>query len=132
MHGLTPLPRLKDQNILKISEIVDSETDFNSGLIIDFLGWENTYFIALDASLRPKQIIFMPGETHNILPLNDCYKILSERENGIILISKNSKLDEILLDKSSSVSIELNKNHYIDSIYSDSKYKIIKWRKKIN
>ncbi len=130
MHGLTPLPRLKNQDIVKISKVVKQELESDSGLILDFLNWENSYFIALDAAIRPKQIIFMPGEKHAELPIHDCIRILNERGNGVIVILKNSELDKMVMDEKSPISILMNEKHHSVSIFDDAEFRMIKWKKK--
>ena len=87
-----PLPRLKDQSAVKISEIIKENTGNESCIILDFVGWDNTYFIALQSRLPQEKIVICEGATNSILPLQEIDKKITHYNNGILLLKKGSEL----------------------------------------
>lgn len=129
MNGITPLPRLKDQSVVEFSHAVQQELKKESGLIIDFLGWENSYYIALDAGLRPKQIIFITGEKNAEIPYQDCYQILQNQSEGIIVLKTGSELDKMIQERDSKIIPLQSEELKIEVLSSTPERKILQWKK---
>jgi 4-amino-4-deoxy-L-arabinose transferase-like glycosyltransferase len=132
MNGITPFPRLKDQQVVKISSYIKQEINSQSGLIIDFWGWENSYYIALDAGIRPKQIVFILGEKNAKFPMRDCVNLIKDQITGVILIVKESVLDKTLKDVNSELSKIIASTHSEITLDEREDIRILKWKRNYN
>jgi len=99
---ISPLPRLENQNTDKISQTIRKELNPQSGLIIDFLDWEPTYYIALHSTLAPENIYILSGDDKTKIQAEEINSILQNHSQGIIFLVKNSVLwqNAGIMDKS--------------------------------
>jgi len=88
---IKPIPRLKDQSGAKIAKIVKDNISKESFLIIDFIGWENSYFIAENSMVPPENILIVEGARNSVVPLETIKQIITEKES-IVLLKRNSVL----------------------------------------
>ncbi len=90
--GIIPLPRLENQKIVKLAENVRENIRPNELCIVDFIGWQNTWFIGLKAA----------SESHNLLMIDSnvasAQHIISllEKEPALILVKSGSALDAFI------------------------------------
>jgi len=96
--GIIPLPRLQDQSGAIINELIKKNTDKGSFLILDFTGWENTYFIALESKLPHDNILITGGTKNSDVPLLEIENKIKGYDHGIILLKRNSVLYAELAD----------------------------------
>ncbi|MBL4754092.1 MAG: glycosyltransferase family 39 protein [Flavobacteriales bacterium] len=129
--GVTPLPRLKNQDIVKIAQITNNQTDEESSLILDFIGWDKTYFIALNSGQPKRNITIAEGTKNKALMLNNIKNNLERFDQGIILLEHQSKLSK-LLGESVDLSLCTDKNFQFTTaaIYNDKRYTLYKWWRK--
>lgn len=114
-----PLPRLGEQSSVTIIEKIKTNTNSNSSLIIDFIGWDKSYFIALQSQLDKNDIVIIEGAKHSKIPKNNVLQKLNNYSNGLILLKRNSELQKF---------INLPKiNITTKEIYKDEEVSVIKW-----
>jgi len=101
MNNITPLPRLSDQDGAKVAGIIKKDINNQSGLIIDFWGWENTYYLGLQSNLPTHNIYILNGANSNILQPDDVNVVINTHSQGIILLVKKSLLwqNAVITDK---------------------------------
>lgn len=117
--GVKPIPRLGDQYPTKIVALIKENTTENSCLILDFIGWDNTYFIALQSKLPLKQIVIIEGAKNSSLPLQQLEDKISTYPKGILLVRKNSELEQQII-----------KYHLLTSIlYQNKEILLLQWKK---
>lgn len=92
LSNITPLPRLTDQNAEKVSKIINKKLTPESGLLIDFWGWGNTYYIGLQSKLSPQNINMTSGDDANKIQSGNINAIIYKHPQGIIIVVKNSLL----------------------------------------
>jgi len=90
--GITPIPRLKDQQKAKFINEVNAVLKPNNVLIIDFVGWDYSYYYALRTDLKRSNIILVEDAALSPPPIELIDKILSENKTVYILSNKESNL----------------------------------------
>jgi len=95
-NGVTPVPRLHDQSIVTVAELIEKNTDQNAGVILDFIGWDGTYFIALNSGLPRGNMVILEGAKNSVIPTDQIKSILNRFESGILLLAHRSNLSEVL------------------------------------
>ncbi len=127
-NGIIPLPRLEDQSNVRISEIINKNILPTSCLIIDFIGWDNTYYLALRTNLPNEQIVITEGAKHSKIPLEIIRKKFIKHNEGIILLNKNSKLFKELSPNNFNIE-----NHQINfsKLYQKGDVILFSWSKDI-
>lgn len=114
-----PLPRLGEQSAVSILTKIKANTTENSSLIIDFIGWDKSYFIALQSQVNKKNILLIEGAKYSTIPLDMAQQKLSNYSNGIILLKKSSNLQKAL---------KLNEHNITsENIYEDEAVIVLKW-----
>lgn len=130
--AIKPLPRLKDQSANNISDIIRANITSVSCLIIDFIGWENTYYIALNSGINSGNIIILPNDENNneFISSADISSAIDKYEKGIIIFHSDSKLFYKSAFKEGLLAFDFYPAIVIaEKIYSDKKCVILKWRK---
>jgi 4-amino-4-deoxy-L-arabinose transferase-like glycosyltransferase len=125
--GVIPLPRLGDQTNVIISQVIKENSTNESCLILDFIGWDNTYYISLHSGLKQKNIVITEGAKNSKLPLQDIKNKLEEYEKGIILLKKESELFNLLSPSSSFYND--NKKLQLEKIYQSKENVLFLWEK---
>ncbi len=90
-HSMEAIPRLSDQKYALYSKEINQKLTKKSGLILDFISWENTFFLAQNSQLSPKQIFIFDGSKHGAIYKENLVKILQKHPNGVILLKCFSK-----------------------------------------
>jgi len=125
--GVKPVPRLKHQSGATMAQVVQNNVEPESTLILDFIGWENTYFIALQSGLQREQIVIVGGAKNEVLPIEGINQKMREASDGVVLLKKGSPLYEKLsvnegrelLIKGAEVAGEL--------LYEDDSVVLLRW-----
>jgi hypothetical protein len=60
--GTSPLPRLKNQPVKQLTPFLQETAQKDSKLIIDFIGWEDTWYIGLHSGFDPEDILMLGNE----------------------------------------------------------------------
>lgn len=90
------VPHLYDNNAHQINTILKSELKPTDGLILDFCGWEASFFLALDANLPFNQILLMEGAKNGINTTEQLFDFINEYPEGVILIQNESRIDGLV------------------------------------
>lgn len=96
--GVIPLPRLEDQSGVEISQLIKNNTNEKSCLILDFVGWDNTYFIALNSEIPQECMVITEGAKNSEVNYQETNNKIDCFENGIILLKIDSELYHHLMD----------------------------------
>lgn len=91
MGGISPVPRLKNQEMVEAKRSFENKLNENTGLLIDFIGWEESYYLGLNSGISPKQIYFVNGEINSSDHSNEIKSHLNRYPENIIILKKNSE-----------------------------------------
>ena len=105
--GITPVPRLKDQQKAKFIDNINNLLQPNDRLIIDFIGWDYSYYYLLRTNLNRSNILIVEDPNVAELPVEEIENILSENENVYIIENKHSELNKLLNTKKNLTNISL-------------------------
>ena len=96
--GARAIPRLLKNEGIEINNIVKSNVNSKSGLILDYWGWENTYCIAFMSDLPKSHIVLLDQNNDLNDVLNEAKRIVTIYNNGFILICNDGRFkDDIIL-----------------------------------
>jgi hypothetical protein len=93
MNGIAPIPRLKNREIVEAVEKCNSMVMPNQGVLIDFMGWDNSYYsllysesdntILIDDSMTKSQTLeLVKGEL--------------SKNSLLIVLKSGNQLDQVL------------------------------------
>lgn len=118
------VPHLYDTNAHEINTILKSELKATDGLIIDFCGWEASFFLALDANLPFNQILLMEGAKNGINTTEQIFDFIHQFPEGIILIQNESRIDGLVSVSGNCLqSLDHSKQVFIKKIFNgDGRY----------
>ncbi|UTW63915.1 glycosyltransferase family 39 protein [bacterium SCSIO 12741] len=98
LEQTTAIPRLKSGKVRPwVQKLQAQRLENPNGLILDFMGWEETYHLAFTSGWHPDNILLIPGGWEGDFN-PDAFKYFFDRSNnlsGTLLIQKNSKFDEL-------------------------------------
>ena len=86
-----PLPTLHDKEVPLVTEALNKhllDTDF---LILDYFGWDKTYFMALRSKVKP---FIVHGAKYGEIDFDHLDNALSANPSGLIVLHYNGKLQE--------------------------------------
>ncbi|RLD45185.1 MAG: hypothetical protein DRI89_01865 [Bacteroidetes bacterium] len=132
-YDIYAVPCLKDQGVVDLVELINSKTEDpqQEGLVVDFIGWENTYFLALKTDIIFRNIFQVNGAEHEKVNLKILKKVLLKNKEGFLLKNNNdSKLEEYLMQKNDSLIVveKANLQLQIKPIYSDEKMTLYQYK----
>ena len=89
-------PRIKDKETMNLLESIQTETSKgdSKSLILDFIGWDKTYFIRLRSGVAPDDAFLVNGAKYGKVYPGELAKKIEKNETGIIVKKHHSKLDE--------------------------------------
>lgn len=133
-RDMLSIPRLKDQGMVDLVELINSKTEDpqNEGLVLDFIGWQNTYYLSLKSDIVPENIFRVNGAVHGKVYFKFLKRVFVNNDEGFLLKRKNkkSKLDEFLVQLNDSV-IAIEKTTmqlHLKEIYTDDKVKLYRYK----
>jgi len=96
-NGIEAIPRLeRSTEVLNVSEVISEQIDNgDGGLILDFLSWEDTFYIALMSRLHPDRIFIFPGLRHQELDLKRLEEFIDHYGTGVLLLKKGSQYPDV-------------------------------------
>ncbi len=97
--GSKPIPRLKNQPIKQIVTKVSTSTSADTRLIVDFIGWEDTWYTGLHSGAAPAHIMMFGGENLPDFPAGRLEEVLQPKGNVIIIVKDHSPLRNYLQEK---------------------------------
>jgi 4-amino-4-deoxy-L-arabinose transferase-like glycosyltransferase len=127
--GVMPLPRLHNQDIKIMAQTVNDKVDGSSGLVLDFIGWDNTYYIALNSGLSQSNIIIAKTTKNTPLLVDDIKHNLINFDHGVIVLEENSTLSKLVgpdvnLSKIASDGLQFETTE----IYNGPEYRLYDWK----
>jgi 4-amino-4-deoxy-L-arabinose transferase-like glycosyltransferase len=120
---IKPVPRLQNQAFVGISEIINKNISPKSYLVIDNVGWNNTFYLALHSRLPQTNTVLTGDAKNSYFPIKEIRQKLYGQNEGVLLLKKNSEIYNTLYqnDLRSACNRKL-----IKEIYSDDKILILK------
>lgn len=92
------VPRLKDERPREIVNQLRSSGGKEYALILDFTGWQETYYVALNVGVDPGQIMILPGAKNEEINWVRVEQFLKRTQGlpGVILVKDGSSFDQYL------------------------------------
>lgn len=102
-----PIPVLENEEAREVLSLIKSNCQ-NCPLILDFMDWQSTYFIALNAENEPTKVLIMPGTVHERINWERVDEYLGEKGNtqGLLLLKNGSELSARVYEN--QIHTELN------------------------
>jgi len=90
-----PIPVMENDEARELLSLIKSNCP-NCPLILDFMDWQSTYFIALNAETNPTKVLIMPGTVHERINWTrvDAYFSEIEAQQGLLLLKNESELSK--------------------------------------
>ncbi|NOX48180.1 MAG: hypothetical protein GXO89_14500 [Chlorobi bacterium] len=128
--NVTPLPRLEDQSGVAISNVINKSLVEGPCLIIDFIGWQNTYFIALHSGLPQNEIVIVGGAKNSTIPIKGIHKIMESFDHGLIVLEKGSRLSRALgFDEDNCSFVFENYKYQTEMLLQKKEVLVMSWGK---
>lgn len=83
------IPLLQDENTEMLLAVINSNSKLDEGLLLDFFGWDKTYYLGLRAKNRA---FTAAGAKHGENEYDLLNRYLAERPEGLVLFSQFGKL----------------------------------------
>lgn len=130
-----PIPRLPDPEISNIEHIIKPLSNKDKGLIIDFLGWEESFYLALRAKgyhMENGNICIINGAANSNINFGDVRTILNRYNKGIIIVKKGSRFNRGLIENKPILYFKDIPDIYleINSIYKSELYEVYTYKRK--
>lgn len=121
--AIKPLPRLQNQSFVSISKLIGNNISPDSYLIIDNVGWNNTFYLALHSRLPNKNIVLMGDAMNSYIPSREIRQKLYGQQEGILLFSRHSAIYNSLYlnDLQNSCNGKV-----VKELYTDDKILVLK------
>lgn len=119
--GSAPIPRLKNQSVKQLVSELKTATYPGAKLVIDFIGWEDTWYTGLHSGAEPSDILMLGGEMHTTSQDKRVEQFLQLPGDRIIVVKDGSSLHNYLIENQILISSykELFRQGDI-SVYSSS------------
>jgi len=108
--GARPIPRLKTDDVEKISEQINTNLSAESGFICDFWNWQTTYFLPFSTGLPSQQIrIIEDGQSLQIVE-DKISSLIEKQPQGVILIHKEQPMHNLLITNDEEFALTVSGN----------------------
>jgi hypothetical protein len=108
-HEFEAVPQLHDADVDHLVASIKSNSRGKDGLIIDFFGWDRSYYVALRSGCD--SYLITSGGKHSTVGFDGINKYLTEHPEGLIILSRlGNVLDEAQL---SGTKLHLQKTNYV-------------------
>lgn len=125
-HEFEAVPFLYSEETDLLVASVNLNSKPNEGLVLDFFGWERTYYAALRIKTRG---IIMDGMHHSALSLESLDQYLSAYPSGLMVLGQKGKLLEEFVHQDSLFLIKsLGKPLSLTEVYSIQGVKLLRYR----
>jgi 4-amino-4-deoxy-L-arabinose transferase-like glycosyltransferase len=94
--GSSPIPRLKNQSVKQLVSEIKPVATPGSKLVIDFIGWEDTWFTGLHSGAEPPDILMLGGESYPPFSAERVAQFLLPAVDKIIVVKDGSSLQQYL------------------------------------
>lgn len=112
------IPEIKNKNVFTIRDKANEIIDENDGWIVDFDGWENTYYLAQSVNARYNKIYIQEGAKNSVVDAGKLIGFLKTNPKGLIMLKDFGMLESSfsiygrLMQINDSTGIELKKIEY--------------------
>ncbi|MGB0881408.1 MAG: ArnT family glycosyltransferase [Vicingaceae bacterium] len=96
------IPKLSNPNFQLIVDASNNQIEPNDGVILDFLGWENTYYYALNSRKQP---FIIRGNKKAKINTEQLNKYLTKYPNGLVTANGLGKLKVSITKNTQSIQI---------------------------
>jgi hypothetical protein len=93
------IPRLQNQETIKINNDITSRIQKGEGLVLDFTGWENTYFLAIESNVKRNNIYIVDTELSSDKYVDDIRDFILKHPNGLIQLNCFSVFSSVWVNK---------------------------------
>ncbi|HQI46271.1 MAG TPA: glycosyltransferase family 39 protein [Bacteroidales bacterium] len=124
------IPFLKNNETKEILKVIKENKDKEeNSLFIDFIDWDNTYYLALYSKISPENIYIIDGVTVSSFP--DFEKLKTTMNNstkGFFLIKDFSKFSECFKFKGKLATMDtIQKKFFVEKLYCKSNINLFKY-----
>lgn len=92
---ISPIPRV-DKQVEYISDYLNNQPELeNGGLLLDFVDWGDTYYLALNSRKSPENIFIMPGEVNEYPDLKLLQDFIYRNPKGLALLASDPRFIQI-------------------------------------
>lgn len=93
-----PIPSFENvENVRRLASTMRQAIEPDDGLIIDFFGWEETYYLGLLSGLYPDRIFVPPGALYETLSEEAFMEFANQYPKGVLVLHNESRFAEYLL-----------------------------------
>ncbi|MGB0915011.1 MAG: glycosyltransferase family 39 protein [Crocinitomicaceae bacterium] len=118
---IKPVPRLGDQSKAEVSKIINANLEDDSALILDFIGWEYSYFYALRSEVNVEDLILVQGAKNSMLPEEKLLQILEKHESFVVVLNHDSEFRTLFLKHINHADLTLLQSNNDFEVYSFQK-----------
>ena len=93
-NQIEAIPRISDQKFVAYSDQINKNLNEDSGLILDFTSWDNTFYLALNSTIKSKQIFLIDGTKNGQIDLESLKYQFNQYPNGVLFLTNNSKFNK--------------------------------------
>ncbi len=105
---------LKENDFIKIANMIHEKSANYNCLIMDFIGWENTYYIALNSNVRHSDIVIKGGAKNSPIPIQQIENKIKEEKIGAVVLQSGSILYNKFLNKDFNLNV---RNLEVNNVY---------------
>lgn len=98
-QGLSAVPRLKNQSIAAVENELTDVLKEKDGLIVDFIDWESSYYLALQSGIPKKRLFLVNGAKNAELDLYNLKNTIEKSKHGLFIVNKDSELSQLIESK---------------------------------
>lgn len=124
------IPLLKNKETKEILKTIKENKDAEeNSLILDFIDWDNTYYLALYSDISPENIYIIDGASISSFPDFEQLKTkINNSSKGFFLVKDFSKFSGCLKFKGNLVSIDtIQKKFFVEKLYCKSNINLFKY-----
>ena len=88
------IPRISNQDFVVYSKLINRELKKDSGLILDFTSWDNTFYLAVNSNVMSKQVFILDGSKNGGTDLENLKERMQKYPKGVFLINHNSRFSK--------------------------------------
>jgi hypothetical protein len=121
------IPFIRDKSAEVLLRGINSQLNDNKGLILDFIGWEETYFIALNTG-KSNRNIYIYNFNSLELDTNFINNFVIEYPNGLIMLKAFSAFDNICHSQGAVMEIEhIHYPFYLEKCLDTNNIKLFRY-----
>ena len=122
------IPTISDQNYVEYSIEINNKLKKKSGLVLDFTTWDNGFYLALNSTIKAKQIFLINGTKNGQIDLESLKSNFSNYPKGVILLNSDSMLVKNYQIKDDILTIDDSCVLKLTAVLEKSKTKIFEYQ----